>query len=129
MDQLLSLRERLLSDARELIRSYEDEIAALESRFGIASPPPVFEGVVTVVATGIGRTQTLVALEEALLAIDGVVQASVRHYDRGEGWFEITLDRPVPLTTDLADVLPLPFEVRSTTANEIVLSLEDDARP
>lgn len=125
MDQLLSLRERMLSDARELIRSYEDEIAALESRFGIAAPPPVFEGVVTLVATGIVRIQTLVAIEEALLGIEGVAHALVRHYDRGEAWFEVTLDRSLPLTRELAQALPLPFEVRSATANEVVLELED----
>ncbi|HZU61522.1 MAG TPA: hypothetical protein VE983_11180 [Solirubrobacteraceae bacterium] len=125
MDQLQSLRERLLSDARALIRSYEDEIANLESRFGIASPPPLYEGVVTLVVCGIARIHTLVAIEEALLGIDGVIQAFVRHYDRGEAWFEVTLEQPVPLTTQLAQVLPVSFEVRSTTANEIVLALED----
>ncbi len=129
MDQLVSLRERLLSDARELIRSYEDEIAALESRFGIASPPPLFEGVVTLVVRGIGRIQTLVAMEEALLETEGIAQAFVRHYDRGEAWLEITLDRALPLRTELAEALPAPFEIRSTTASEIVLELADPDLP
>jgi hypothetical protein len=129
MDQLLSLRERLLSDARELIRSYEGEIAALERRFGITSPPQLFEGVVALVVTGIPRIQTLVALEEALLATDGVAQAFVRHYDRGEAWFEITLVQPVALTAELAELLPMPFAVRSTTANEIELKRQAASRP
>jgi hypothetical protein len=122
-ERLATLRERLLNDARELVRTYERELDALQEAFGITTPT-LFEGVVTLKVGGVQRTQDLLMLEEALRTGEGVDDASVRHYDRGEAWLEISLDHPVALAEELARLLPFNFAIRSETSNEIVLDLE-----
>src|SRR5437588_85543 len=99
LQQLLTMRERLLGDARSLLRIYERQLQtletqdtselefltsqltgrraaqrAIEGRTAGESRPAFFEGTVTVTAGGAHRIQTIEVMEDSLSRVRRVEQ-------------------------------------------------------
>lgn len=152
IEQLLTLRERLLVDARELLRRYElqlDELerhdssdvqaalasllsgqgAAAEPAVGpevLASRPAFFAGRVTVTVAGASRIQTVEVLEDSLSRVPHVQEVYIRRWHAGALWLELTVSEGVELIGELNRVLPFPFAVQSATGQEVIISLEGE---
>ncbi|MFL5822936.1 MAG: hypothetical protein ACJ764_05785 [Solirubrobacteraceae bacterium] len=133
IEQLLTVRDQLLSDARELVRAFERRLDELESQgtisVTVSAPPPrpaFFEGMVALVVSGASRIQTIQVLEDSLARIPHVERTYIRRWHAGQLWVELTLSDGVELIGELNRVLPFPFAVRSATGQEIALSVEEE---
>lgn len=152
IQQLLSIRQRLLDDARQLLRRYEQELQELEREDSLdlrapldASPaaqisgseeradgdgqpprPAFFEGLVALTVAGATRIQTIQVLEDSLSRLAGAEQVYIRRWHAGTLWLELTMSGGVELIGELNRVLPFPFAVQSAAAHEIVISLEGE---
>lgn len=114
VQDLLAACDRLLREAREVI----GEEGAGQAR------PALFEGTVTVVATGANQLQTIQVLEDSLSRARQVTRAYIRRAHAGEVRVELTLRGGVDVIGELNRVMPFPFAVRSATREEVVISLE-----
>ena len=133
IEQLLTVRDQLLSDARELVRAFDRRLDELESQgtisVKVSSPPPrpaFFEGVVTLAVTGASRIQTIQVLEDSLARVRQVERTYIRRWHAGQVSIELTLSGGVELIGELNRVLPFPFAVRSATGQEIALTVEEE---
>jgi hypothetical protein len=151
IEQLLTMRERLLGDARELLAGYARQLRELEledtsaaqsalelllsaPRSSQAPPDPsevparpaFFEGPVTISVTGANRIQTIQVMEDALSRIRHVERVYVRRWHAGQLSFELTLSAGVELIGELNRVLPFPFAVQSASGQQIAIILEGE---
>jgi hypothetical protein len=151
IEQLVSVRERLLADTRELLKRYERQLDELElqdasevqsavaSLLSTPSPPPAgvgaldvpprpafFQGLVTVTVGGVNRIQTVQVLEDSLSRVRHAQQVYIRRWQSGALWLELSVSAGVELIGELNRVLPFPFAVQSATSQEIVVSLEGE---
>jgi hypothetical protein len=149
--QLLTLRERLLNDAEQLLAGYERQLRELEALdvsgveaalrallpapgLGEAGPgtselpsrPAFFDGVMTITAAGVHRLQTIQVLEDSLSRVRHVERVYIRRWHAGQLLFELTLSAGVELLGELNRVLPFPFGVQSATGQEIGITLEGE---
>lgn len=122
IQQLEQLRAQLITGTRELIRSYELQLDALEGALAVASRAQ-FEGTVTLVVSGVRRAQMLAQLENALAGADGVELAEVSRYEDGKAQVDLTLARPVELIEELIRVLPAGSAIRSTAPDGIEVEM------
>jgi hypothetical protein len=145
------MRERLLGDARSLLRIYERQLQTLEAqdtselelltsqltgrgapqsategRTAGESRPAFFEGTVTVTAGGAHRIQTIEVMEDSLSRVRRVEQVYLRRWHAGRVSFELKLAAGVELIGELNRVLPFPFAVQSATGQEIVITLDGE---
>jgi hypothetical protein len=152
IQQLLTMRDRLLGDARELLAGYEDQLRELErqdtsearsalttlveasgrAEEGAALPgnmsrPAFYDGLVTVVAAGANRIQTIQVVEDSLSRVGHVERVYIRRWHAGTLVIELTLSAGVELIGELNRVLPFPFAVQSATARQIAITLESEA--
>ncbi len=149
--QLLTIRERLLSDAEQLLAGYERQLRELETldvldveaalaallpapgltETGAGSPefparPAFFDGVMTITVVGVHRLQTIQVLEDSLSRVRQVDRVYIRRWHAGQLLFELTLSAGVELVGELNRVLPFPFAVQSATGHEIGITLEGE---
>lgn len=149
--QLLTIRERLLNDAEQLLAGYERQLRELEAldaseveaavaalvsgpapaqtgrdASGVPSRPAYFEGMVTITVVGVGRIQTIQVLEDSLSRVRHVEQVYIRRWHAGQLLLELTLSGGVELIGELNRVLPFPFAVQSATGQEIGITLEGE---
>jgi hypothetical protein len=151
IQELMSVRDQLLSGARELVRAYERQLDLLENmsvsglrggpeavasstaahRGAVAEAeedarPAFFEGTVTLLVAGAGRIQTIQVLEDSLSRARHVEDVYVRRCHRGRVWIELSLSAGAELLGEFNRVLPFPFAVSSAAAKEIALTLEGE---
>ncbi len=149
--ELLTMRERLLNDAEQLLAGYERRIRELEALdpsdvetalAALASPPEItdpggsvtdtssrpafFEGLMTVAVVGVGRIQTVQVLEDSLSRVHNVGRVYIRRWHAGRLLLELTLSGGVELLGELNRVLPFSFAVHSATGKDITISLEGE---
>jgi hypothetical protein len=149
--ELLTIRERLLGDAEQLLAGYERRLRELESPdsaeleqalawlarspgrsetpVGVsefASRPAFFEGLMTIAVAGVHRIQTIQVLEDSLSRVRHVERVYIRRWHAGQLLVELTLSAGVELVGELNRVLPFPFAVRSATGHEIAITLEGE---
>lgn len=152
IEQLLRIREGLITDVRELLTGYRRRLDELElqdvSEFRSAldsllvasasdpappggvdellSRPAFFEGTVDVAVGPATRIQTIQVLEDALARVRHVEQVYIRRWHAGELWLEVTVSSGVELLGELNRVLPFPFAVQSASGQAIVIRLEGE---
>lgn len=145
IEQLLTVRDRLLDDARDLVRSYErqleeierEETSGLQAASSLLWEPPAeldmeagrpafFDGLVTVAVAGVDRIQTIEVLEDSLSRIHHVQDVYVRRWQAGTVWFELGLTGGVELLGELNRVLPFAFGVQWANRLHVLLALEEE---
>jgi hypothetical protein len=149
--QLLTIRERLLNDAEQLLAGYERQLRELETldvfevEAALAallpapgptetssrvpefpSRPAFFDGVMTITVVGVHRLQTIQVLEDSLSRVRHVDRVYIRRWHAGQLLFELALSAGVELIGELNRVLPFPFAVQSATGQEIGITLEGE---
>lgn len=149
--QLLTIRERLLADAEQLLAGYERQLRELETldaseveaalaallpapsiietAAGVPefpSRPAFFDGLMTITVAGVHRIQTIQVLEDSLSRVRHVERVYIRHWHAGQLLLELTLSAGVELIGELNRVLPFRFAVQLATGQEIAITLEGE---
>lgn len=149
LKQLLTMRDRLLDDAQQMLAGYQRELRKLEefdpsevedALAALATPreaqepavagpetptrPAFFDGTTTITVVGAHRIQLIQVVEDALSRVRNVQRVYIRRWQAGQLSLELTLSAGVELIGELNRVLPFPFAVQSATGREIVITLE-----
>jgi hypothetical protein len=88
----------------------------------------LFEGEVKLEIGPLGDFSQLVGFEDAVGRL-GATEISVERFSEGRATLSMRLDQPVELLRELEDLSTLDFKVRHTTADNLILDVDEDQGP
>lgn len=88
----------------------------------------LFEGLIRLEIGPLGDFSQLVGFEDAVGRM-GASEISVERFSEGRATLSMQFDEPVELLRELEESAPFEFEIRRTTADELVLDVDDDQGP
>lgn len=89
----------------------------------------LFDGIVKVEIGPLDDFSQLVGFEDAAGQIDATAEISVERFSEGRATLAMRLDEPVDLLRELEERAPLEFRVRRTSADNLILDVDEDAGP
>lgn len=88
----------------------------------------LFEGLIRLEIGPLGDFSQLVGFEDAVGRM-GASEISVERFSEGRATLSMQFDEPVALLRELEESAPFEFEIRRTTADELVLDVDEDQGP
>lgn len=88
----------------------------------------LFEGLVKLEIGPLDDFSQLVGFEDAVGRM-GASEISVERFSEGRATLSMQFDEPVALLRELEESAPFEFEIRRTTADELVLDVDEDQGP
>lgn len=88
----------------------------------------LFEGLIRLEIGPLGDFSQLVGFEDAVGRM-GASEISVERFSEGRATLSMQFDEPVELLRELEESAPFEFEIRRTTADELVLDVDEDQGP
>jgi hypothetical protein len=88
----------------------------------------LFQGDVKLEIGPLGDFSQLVGFEDVIGAL-GASEISVERFSEGRATLSLRLEEPVDLLRELEDRAPLEFRVRRTSADDLVLDVDEDPGP
>jgi hypothetical protein len=134
--QATRIRMKALREAVEVSRRTQ-ELAATQGDDAEPVPPApsakaalgeLFEGLIKLEIGPLGDFSQLVGFEDAVGRM-GASEISVERFSEGRATLSMQFDEPVALLRELEESAPFEFEIRRTTADELVLDVDDDHGP
>lgn len=127
------MRERLLASLHEAIARIggeEDpgaEAVVAESNGHLwREPEELFDGMVEVEIGPLSDFSQLVGFEDAVGAIGGATEISVRRFTQGRATLDMRLSEPIELLRELEERAPFEFRVRDTRSDRVVLDVDNE---
>jgi hypothetical protein len=88
----------------------------------------LFEGLVRLEVGPLGDFSQLVGFEDAIDRL-GASEISVERFSEGRATLSMRLDEPVALLRELEESAPFDFRIRRTSADNLVLDVDEDQDP
>lgn len=127
------IRERLLASLQEAIAriGVEDDagteaVVAEWNGHLQREAEELFDGIVEVEIGPLSDFSQLVGFEDAVGAIGGATEISVRRFTQGRATLDMRLSEPVELLRELEERAPFEFRVRDTRSDRVVLDVDDE---
>lgn len=126
--QATRIRMKALREAVEVSRRTQELATAQGDAEGGTALGELFEGLIRLEIGPLGDFSQLVGFEDAVGRM-GASEISVERFSEGRATLSMQFDEPVALLRELEESAPFEFEIRRTTADELVLDVDEDQGP